>query len=297
MRILIGTLYTIENDFENCCRAIQEQTHQDFEHFVIRNKPNKKAHDELYQTFMKRSDEFDLFLKIDADMVLRHNSILKEIIGIFQSYSELDHAAFTVRDWYSQLQIIGLHAFSKRAQWTNLHDRLFVDPAPEIPGRYVLFRSAPSPVADHSPNPSPEEAYLFGWHRGLKTVQRDASIRQKNFAMQVYHYNLLCNVWKQFRISGDLRRGLALYGAGTLFCLKGVSTLDEKKLNSQDEIDRLANTNFVELRKHLRPMWGITSIDHWKRMLKYGMTLRGYVFCLRLVLGFLKRLRLFSGDI
>jgi hypothetical protein len=40
MKLLVGTLYTIENEFEQCCAAIDRQTYDHFDLVVIRNLPN-----------------------------------------------------------------------------------------------------------------------------------------------------------------------------------------------------------------------------------------------------------------
>ena len=40
MRIFVGTLKTIENEFEECVASIERQTHQNFEHFVFEDLPN-----------------------------------------------------------------------------------------------------------------------------------------------------------------------------------------------------------------------------------------------------------------
>ena len=86
MRILVGTLATIENEFDACTASIQRQTHRDFEQFVIRDLPNKQAHDTLYRTFMSRSEAFDLLIKIDADMVLADDRFFEKVVERFQEH-------------------------------------------------------------------------------------------------------------------------------------------------------------------------------------------------------------------
>ena len=60
MRILVGTLYTIENELEECLAAIKSQTHPDFESFVLQDLPKETACATLYRNFMDRADQFDL---------------------------------------------------------------------------------------------------------------------------------------------------------------------------------------------------------------------------------------------
>ena len=62
MRILIGILHTIENEFPQCIEAIKNQTYQNFDYFVVENIPNKEAHDTLYRRFMDSADNYELFI-------------------------------------------------------------------------------------------------------------------------------------------------------------------------------------------------------------------------------------------
>jgi hypothetical protein len=80
MRILAGTLYTIENEFEDCCRSIRNQTYKNYDHLVIRNLPKKEAHNNLYQAFVDEADRYDLLVKIDADMVLCDENLFERIV-------------------------------------------------------------------------------------------------------------------------------------------------------------------------------------------------------------------------
>ena len=68
MKILIGILHCIENEYELCIQSLQEQSVKNWNHFVIRDLPNAEAHNALYSRFMEGSKEYDLFLKLDADM-------------------------------------------------------------------------------------------------------------------------------------------------------------------------------------------------------------------------------------
>ena len=84
MRILVGTLYTIENEFDECVASINRQSHSDFEHFILENLPNKHAHDTLYRTFMERSGDFVLLIKVDADMVIEDEDLFAKIVDKFR---------------------------------------------------------------------------------------------------------------------------------------------------------------------------------------------------------------------
>lgn len=76
-----------------------------------------------------------------------------------------------VQDWYSDSLIEGFHMFSDRVSCPVTRDSRFVDASPTTPGKRLKLWDSPAPVADHSPDPSPMQAFRFGVHRALKVVQ------------------------------------------------------------------------------------------------------------------------------
>lgn len=215
MRVLVGTLYTGENEFEQCKHSLQQQTHSNWEQMVFKHLPNKEAHDRLYRTFMEHADDFDLFVKLDADMVFRSKRSLRALVDLFESESELDHALLAVRDWASDSLIMGLHAYSNRAVWTPSEESLFVDHSPSVPGKQLATKQPPAPLVDHSPDPSPFQAFRFGVHRALKVVQRNRPTL--DFFRSRMQWTLLRNVWRRFTETGHRRLGLILAGAEEVF--------------------------------------------------------------------------------
>jgi hypothetical protein len=171
MRFLILTLYNGENEFDSCLRSVGSQSHADREQRVFENLPKAEAHTLLYETIMEVGDRYDLFLKLDADMVLANETVLERIAGIFRRVTNLDHLVLGVKDWYTDSDIIGVHTFSNRARWSPNPSGLFTDPDPEIPGRKVMiFR--PRPIAvQHGTDPTPLQAFFFGVHRAMKACQ------------------------------------------------------------------------------------------------------------------------------
>ena len=116
-RILVGTLYSGENEFEECVASIKKQSYQNFEPLVIRNLPNKEAHDTLYKTFMDRSHEFDLMIKIDADMVIENERLFEKIVRKFQRNDKLKDLEIAVFDFFSNQLIWGMHAYRNTVKW------------------------------------------------------------------------------------------------------------------------------------------------------------------------------------
>jgi hypothetical protein len=257
-RVLIGTLYCGENEFEALKQSLCDQTYPHWEHVVYKDLPNKEAHDRLYRTFMEEQDDFDLFLKLDADMVFRSDEGLEQIVRIFEETSSLDHLTLAVRDWYSDSLIEGLHTFSDRAQWETREESRFVDPSPIIPGKKRKLWTEPAPVVDHSPDPSPFQAFRFGVHRTLKVVQRDRWIMR--FRQATGQWNLLRSCWEHFEEVGDRRLGLALLGAEEVFQGRvGGADYDREQNRLERRLQNYKDLSENDIRSLLRSRWEETS--------------------------------------
>ena len=216
MRILVGTLYTIENEFTACVESINQQTHRAFEHFIIRDLPNKQAHDTLYRSFMTRADEFDLFMKIDADMVLIDDRFFEKIIQRFQtqpnrpSTGGMNALIVSVQDWFSDRLIEGLHTYRSRVRWEVNDEQVFVDRASLAPDQIVYDKTDLAPAAQHCPDPSAFEAFHYGIHKGVKV---HAAMQRYRRATARFHMSNIESTWRHFERSGDQRLGLACLGA------------------------------------------------------------------------------------
>lgn len=248
-KVLILTLYAGENELEKSKESLNNQTYKNWEQIIFTNLPNLEAHRALYKKIMEKADDYDLFIKLDADMVLKNEYILEKIVTIFNNQKELDHAFFSVRDWFSNMNIFGLHVFSDKAWWEFEQDKLLVDPDPKIPGKKEVFYGEPSPVAYHSPDPSLEEAFLFGYHRGLKVKLNDRIL--KDGFMAGFQFRLLDAVWKAFCRNNDQRRMYALLGAEVALTSKDKILTNKRELF--DKVDSLLPENKHE---YLRKKWG-----------------------------------------
>ncbi|NCC52320.1 MAG: hypothetical protein EOM20_14035 [Spartobacteria bacterium] len=210
-RILILTLYCGENEFRLHRESIENQTHKNVEQVVFENLPNVEAHRTLYRKIMSEADNYDLFIKLDADMVLSRPEALAEISAIFASTPGLDHAIFAVHDFLPDMLAMGMHVFTGRACWVlaDREENLFVDPNPVIPGLKQDFWNTPRPLALHACDPLPYQAFHFGLHRGLKTFQWGRKAHPRTITTMP----ILESTWAHFERTGDLRPGLAIVGA------------------------------------------------------------------------------------
>ncbi|UCH47833.1 MAG: hypothetical protein JSU95_17565 [Betaproteobacteria bacterium] len=263
IKVLVLTLYSGEKQLDECTSALQEQSYSNWEQKIFRFLPNVEAHRRLYREIMRRAGEFDLFVKLDADMVLSHVSALEEMVGRFVEDPGLDHAVFPVHDWYSGRDIMGVHVFTGRARWSERDDRVFVDPSPAVPGTRCVF-SDDEAVAEHAPEPTLEEAFLFGRHRALKIVQRGRWF--KNVGQADFQLGLLCSVWEMFLASEDLRRGAALWAAEEVFS-NAERQLESKTVSWEYEnsIKSLQGMGLKQLQDTLRSRWSPGLILSWRR--------------------------------
>lgn len=209
MKILVGVMHCIENEFEQCLKAIDSQTLPAYDRFVISNLPNKEAHDTLYRTFMDRAQDVDLFIKVDADMVLARHTFFQECADRFTADPALQHLEIALDDWMTKRRIFGLHVYRSSHKWHSNAEAIFVDMV-DVLRKPVTDASELAPAAIHCPDPSPFQAYHFGVHKGVKFVQKDRGDVQA--VQRVAHWNHFENLEQHFLETGDRRIGLAVVG-------------------------------------------------------------------------------------
>ncbi len=264
-RALILTLYSGEQEFDRCCESIQAQDFGAAEHRVLRDLPNQQAHAELYAMIMRERENFDLFLKLDADMVLAHDGVLTRIGRQFGAIPNLDHLVLGVADWFTGRDIIGVHAFSNRVSWTFRDDGLFVDPDPCFSGRKIVIPH-PRPVAVfHAPDPNSFQAFQFGVHRGMKACQRGLTVHHRQPYAARVHWSYLNQVWRRFQEEDDRRLGLALLGADLVF-----GGLSPARAGNRDDSDlraayqKIESIGLEEIHRRLHSNWSGWIARRWR---------------------------------
>jgi hypothetical protein len=270
-RILVGMLATGENEREQAIAALRAQTHREYDLFIIENRPNKEAHEALYSRFMSAAGEFDIFFKLDADMVLARNTALEEVANFFATNPDVELILFELIDWYSDSLIPGLVITRSTARWPTHADQLMVDSYVNITGKNVHVSDRQAALAIHSPDPSPLQAFRFGVHRAMKAIQDDREPAKKMIQKADIHWNILLRTWSNFLIKGDRRMGLAVAGA-ELVLRRGSRALGS---NYMDEtITELFNKDYLQatsdaLRSELGTIWNdaATNTDRWRSAL------------------------------
>lgn len=209
--VLVVTLHDGEPQFDACQTAIRGQMGVTLEHVVISNLPNLEAHRRCFATIQERRRDYDIAVKVDADMVLANDSVLASMAEYIGSHDGVDHVQFAIDDFFTLRKIMGMQAYSPRVRWSTSDEALFVDPAPTIPGRRVEVWNPLFPVAFHSFEPTAEQAFRFGVHRAQKALQPGR--RRIRGSQAVVQWRTLVHTWNAFASSDDVARGLAVYGA------------------------------------------------------------------------------------
>jgi len=215
LRILVGIMHSGELEFEQCVAAVKEQAHQQVEVFTIENVPHAEAHRILYETFMAKADRFDIFIKVDADMVITDRELFRKIAGEFAANTGMDMLAIAVHDFFPNRLVFGMYCYRSCVRWPAAPDRVFVDKQPVPAERSVCDESRLAPAALHCHNASPIQCFRYGVVRGVKflAAARDGWLFSRSI-------NYIDDTWQQYLITGDRRRLLA--SAGAELALKGV---------------------------------------------------------------------------
>ncbi len=255
--ILVLTLYSGEAEFERCRSSLEQQDYPSWEQRIIENLPNAEAHARLYETLMTEGENFDVFLKLDADMVLADEKVLGDLVGVFEKQPGLDHLVVAVTDWMTDSHIIGAHLFSNRVRWKRHDETLYVDPDPTFPGRKHVINNPSRDLIFHAGNPSPLQAFHFGAHRALQASQvyrKLSDARPHNARIQ---WQYLDRVWRHYERSGDRRLGLAILAADMVFRRELPATANEYSdtalLTAHESTEPLDDG---EIRERLEPRWG-----------------------------------------
>ena len=262
MKILVGTLYSGENEYDDCKAAIQKQTFQAFDHLLIENLPELEAHNKLYKTFIDKKDQYELLVKVDADTVLISDRLFERIVEKFAKNRKLEVLNIGVQDFFTNEMIAaGIQIYRNTVRWDFNKDTLF----PDIPimkkEAFRFDKTDLAPAAIHCKNPSIEQAFHYGVHRGLKSIQRDYSTT---------HWALLGKVWENFLRTGDKRIGLAVLGAELVYAGK-FSREDQNYTNPQMVLvlKKYETMNARDIKREITKLrwlhWGWLPKD-WRRM-------------------------------
>lgn len=264
--ILIGILRTKENEFDICLKKLKEQTYLNYDFFVIENKPNKLAHDQLYSEFMANSNNYKYFLKLDADMVFVEKNSLNKMISLFDR--SIGHIMFYVNDIPSSLKIPGIQMFKSDITWTFNDDRLRVDYKPNMNSLESRIFSGID-VINHMPMPSNFQLFTYGIHKAIKSLQPHIPNKTiKHLNRGLIHISIINGISRNY-LAGNHKLIWSLIGAMLVFkkVIEPINYMSEVNLGIFEEIEK-DKVNFELLISDARIFWSneIQNMFAWSRL-------------------------------
>lgn len=209
MKVLAITLHTFEADYERCLDGIRRQTHQQLEHICFHDLPSTQANQVLYQTFMDRADKYDLFIRVDADMVITDPTLVEQVVERMAGAPEYDILTLYIDDFFTGRLISGLHTYRTNVRW-KVDDPVNPERHDIPPHRILIDRDGLGRAVLHGHGASPLEALQFGIHRGVKL--RSWLIRRRRD--KVFSFaRVVDRLWQNFKRKRDRRVALAVLGA------------------------------------------------------------------------------------
>lgn len=266
-------LATDENEREQAIASLHAQTHKDYDFFIIENLPNKEAHETLYSRFMSSAARYDIFFKLDADMVLRRKTALQEVVSFFDGNPEVELILFELLDWYSDSLIPGLVITRSTARWPLHDDRLMVDSTVNITGKHVYVSDREAALAVHSPDPAPLQAFRFGVHRAMKAIQDDREPSRKMLEKARSQWSILELTWRNFLVKKDVRMALAIAGAEAVIT-SGTQFFNAEYMGEQIKQvfeKRYERATGEDLMRELAPVWNDAGTNRQRWRSKLGV--------------------------
>lgn len=216
-KIFVGTMSCGEGDLEECIKSLCFQARVDVTHEMITNLPEREAHNKLWNTWREVKQDFDMFVKLDADTVLSHENVLSNLWSIMNQNVRITGIQAPLLDYFTDGFINGLNCFSPRVTFLDSRDDLFcdrnVDVDHDIVIRSDMVPNELRPAGKHCFFSTEMQAFHFGLHRALKN-----------------QVNTLVSVSQAYHKHGDRLRKFALLGAhvSAQFCDGGFNYADEK---------------------------------------------------------------------
>jgi hypothetical protein len=199
-RVFVGTMHSQEGDFQECLARVQAQEGVTVSHFIVSGLKEKEAHNALWHAWRHQGSSHDLFVKLDADTVLRDTSTLLEIWRQFEANPCVTGLQAPLHDYMTDDLINGLNAFNARVTFNDTKDELYCDRQVDT-GHDVVLRGTQLPLSLrpaglHCHRSTLRQAFHYGLHRALKGQQQTIELVQ--------------NAWN---VDRDDVRAMALLGA------------------------------------------------------------------------------------
>ncbi len=175
-RVLIGTLFCGESQIDRCRHAVREQKHVNLDQYIVEGLPSVKAHNALWDYWNDHRMEYDMIVKVDADMVLTHDEIIYNLYKFIQSHKGVNAVQIGLKDYFSGGVIYGLNCYSQAVWFNEAKDDYMCDRTYQNVNEFVLGTDDRVRYlglgAYHAPDPTPMQAFHFGMYRQLKKQQQ-----------------------------------------------------------------------------------------------------------------------------
>lgn len=162
MRIMIGTLYSGEGDYDKCCESIRNQSVQ-CDHQIISGYEEAEAHMELYSRF--KIQKYDYLIKVDADIVLLKDDAVERLTN-FASKRKLDRCSTNVSDFFTRTIMTGIHCYSKKVNWE--FDKIVGNTHPDRCDDAKKCFTIQEVMGSHCFYATHIQCFHFGYHRYKK---------------------------------------------------------------------------------------------------------------------------------
>ncbi|ROQ20043.1 glycosyl transferase family 1 [Marinimicrobium koreense] len=264
LKVLVGTLYSGENEIEECKRSVKRQSYPAvlMDHVVIEYLPKKEAMDTLYRTFL--DSEYDVLVKLDADMVLVDREFVDKVVRLFKHNDSVSLLQCSLTDFYSGGEMQGINVYDKDMIWeTSSQDNLFTDKTKTPKRNRKIEWSKFTRSVFHSPNPSGFQAFHFGVHRAIKVREAalagsvDRAEEQLMYIERTFrHYEVRKDIRLLYSVLGA---ELAMHGHFDVehlnytdphletFFVNEIEAFGRQKLELRLRLLRVADTPFVSL--------------------------------------------------
>jgi hypothetical protein len=263
-KIFVGILYSGENEYDECKTSIETQSYFNYDLYCYEFLPKLDAHRTLYHDFLNQRNNFDILIKIDADMVLTSDLLFEKIIQKFNQNNWMDVLGIAILDFFSGGYINGLNSYRNTVKWELDPGNVNADKVIVEKDHYFFDEKELAPAAYHCKNPSKLQAFHFGVHRAIKVFAPKHGTT---------HFALLEKTWKNFLHTKDVRIGLAVLGAELVYAgqfnKEDVDYTNPKVRNVLEDYQDMSsdriNKEIIKLRwRH----WGFLPSDLRRRVIR-----------------------------
>lgn len=175
-KVLAGILYSGEPTLPRVIAALEAQRDIDLRIILIGRFNQWEAHRRLYHTFNETGTDVDLFVKVDADMVILHERLLATASAFVSDHDELDRISFGVQDWLSGRPILGMHVWRSSVRWLEEPPPLHTDDARTSVRSHLSLPEPPCTLVLHAPEPSDLQATRYAARRALKAAHPESNV-------------------------------------------------------------------------------------------------------------------------